>query len=677
MALGLLVAGCEETKLAALPPVRPPTPVPLLEPGRPPTPAPAFAVIGGPARSSPQGTSTDEVSPTAVPPTPTVTPKPTPTATPKPTPSPTPTLTPTPLAQLNFSEIRVAGSSPSQVQIGFSLRDELGHSLVIPSEELESATRIFEIGPRIQGDGELDYDETNFFIHTAENFQLEIVFVLDFTNSMAIRRLPDGSTGVEAMVGAFERAVGALPGAHRIGVVEFHDRSVEPGILSEITTDRDAVLESVAQFVESQFEPGSSRVWDSIQTAADLFTRREDNPDVVRSLIFISDGRDTSSVYDRGDAGETATEEEIQLYALGVGDVFEEEQLEGVVQDTGGSYYPTGDLVLLQDQLRAVVNDLRGQYRLNYVTLRRDGVYQARIQVNLPGATGTFVTPQFDVSLFYAPDIRGLIGIDPPSLEKIRGEAQVFIRALHVPRNIRGFRFKVETTKTVEASLVPELDGGLLEGWNFSGPDLEGYYEASSDQPLEFGEIGLLFQLTLSGVTEKSLEVPIIFDNSLYASGQSLSHPEVFYIGERIPPGGRIAFRSDRDGSAEIYVMNFDGSEQANLTNHRHQDFLPTWSPDGKQIAFDSDRDFARAIYVMNDDGTNVRQLTSISFNNLLPAWSTDGLKIAFDSDRDGNREIYTMNADGTNQIRLTNELSNDWWATWSPDGSRVAFTSN
>ena len=139
----------------------------------------------------------------------------------------------------------------------------------------------------------------------------------------------------------------------------------------------------------------------------------------------------------------------------------------------------------------------------------------------------------------------------------------------------------------------------------------------------------------------------------------------------------KIAFESDRNGNAEIYVMNADGSGLTNLTNRAASDFEPSFGPDGSKIAFDSDRDGNGEIYVMNADGTGVTRLTNNVATDFDPAFSPDGLKIAFQSLRDaGNSEIYIVNVDGTGVTNLTNNAAFDSDPAFSPDGSRIAFSS-
>ena len=146
------------------------------------------------------------------------------------------------------------------------------------------------------------------------------------------------------------------------------------------------------------------------------------------------------------------------------------------------------------------------------------------------------------------------------------------------------------------------------------------------------------------------------------------------------PDGSQIAFRSDRDGNAEIYVMDTNGNNLRRLTDSIAADFSPVWSPDGSQIAFTSNRSGSFDIYVMNAvDGSDPHPLTDTeaSYNDHHPAWSPDGSQIVFVSDRDGNTEIYRMNADGSSLRRLTNHSAWDGNPAWSPDGSEIVFVSD
>ncbi|HHY97611.1 MAG TPA: hypothetical protein GX509_02595 [Firmicutes bacterium] len=140
----------------------------------------------------------------------------------------------------------------------------------------------------------------------------------------------------------------------------------------------------------------------------------------------------------------------------------------------------------------------------------------------------------------------------------------------------------------------------------------------------------------------------------------------------------KILFVSDRDGNEEIYIMNSDGSEQANLTQNNAQDRDPAWSPDRTKIAFASDREGMFQIYVMNSDGTNVVRLTSPdTLLNYSPAWSPDGKQIAFVSARDGSAQLYVMNADGSDQRRVAVTKGDVDNPSWFPDGKSILFTAS
>lgn len=151
----------------------------------------------------------------------------------------------------------------------------------------------------------------------------------------------------------------------------------------------------------------------------------------------------------------------------------------------------------------------------------------------------------------------------------------------------------------------------------------------------------------------------------------------------------RLVFESYRDGNAEVYVINLDGSGAVNLTQNDAYDGTPSVAPDGLSIAFTSERAGSADIFIMDSDGDNVRQLTEGGGNNTIPAWAPDGQRILFVSNRTynidvqgghievpGNSKIWVMNADGSNPSRITQMLGLDMFGTWSPDGLEIAFMS-
>jgi WD40-like Beta Propeller Repeat/Lysyl oxidase len=144
------------------------------------------------------------------------------------------------------------------------------------------------------------------------------------------------------------------------------------------------------------------------------------------------------------------------------------------------------------------------------------------------------------------------------------------------------------------------------------------------------------------------------------------------------PDGKRIAFVSDRDGNAEIYVMDTTGADVSRLTsNPARIDTDPAWSPDGRRIAYASGTSGELDLYVMNADGSAKRGVVVAPGDDAEPAWSPDGRQLAFASNRQGNYDLWLAAPVGGEPAQLTADASDEREPAWSPDGTRLAVVTN
>ncbi|UOB16552.1 S9 family peptidase [Abyssalbus ytuae] len=106
----------------------------------------------------------------------------------------------------------------------------------------------------------------------------------------------------------------------------------------------------------------------------------------------------------------------------------------------------------------------------------------------------------------------------------------------------------------------------------------------------------------------------------------------------------------------------------------------PQISPDGNKIVYVrnfkdimTDKNFSN-LWIVNFDGSNNRPLTSGNQNDFAPKWSNDGKKIVYKSAKDGSVQIYLKWIDTNDEARLTNIQYSPGSISWSPDDKYLAF---
>ena len=147
------------------------------------------------------------------------------------------------------------------------------------------------------------------------------------------------------------------------------------------------------------------------------------------------------------------------------------------------------------------------------------------------------------------------------------------------------------------------------------------------------------------------------------------------------PDGQRVAFKSNRGGSYNLYVMNADGSNVVRLTEHGGNDHDPTWLPDGESLVFSSERDRGPGrldLYrLWLADGSIERLTTFFSGYAFMPTVSPDGAWVAFVATTfpfDGGyaNQVHVLEL-ATRQTWPFDMTAPGCWPNWSPDGSAIA----
>lgn len=142
------------------------------------------------------------------------------------------------------------------------------------------------------------------------------------------------------------------------------------------------------------------------------------------------------------------------------------------------------------------------------------------------------------------------------------------------------------------------------------------------------------------------------------------------------PDGKLIYFTSYVEGDPKLFSIDVETRKMTKVAEFPGIVAAPTVSPDGNKIACTLSKDGNSEIYVLSTKGKIIKRLTWNSAIDTAPTWSPDGQMIAFSSDRTGSPQIYLMDSDGLNQQRLTWEGRYNDSPIWSSRGDRITFVS-
>ncbi len=144
------------------------------------------------------------------------------------------------------------------------------------------------------------------------------------------------------------------------------------------------------------------------------------------------------------------------------------------------------------------------------------------------------------------------------------------------------------------------------------------------------------------------------------------------------PDGTKLAFTSYYQGAPQILVHSTDTNRKLVYYNQRGASSAPgDFTPDSKQLMLYSNAGGLRyfQIFVSAADGANLRRLSNVNAVEVEPKVNPKNpSEMVFVSGRSGPAQVYRMNIDGADIVRLTSGEGEAVNPSWHPNGQQIAF---
>jgi TolB protein len=203
-------------------------------------------------------------------------------------------------------------------------------------------------------------------------------------------------------------------------------------------------------------------------------------------------------------------------------------------------------------------------------------------------------------------------------------------------------------------------NGPWLTDW--SGPPTNANYLAFGYTAVQDGRLllrGFLFNVGQPDVASADLIHKLYF-GSLDEEGakkvaRDFAADILQQFGRKSLAGTKIFFVSDRTGAKEIWSMDYDGSNQKQMTFYKTASFDPAVSPDGRMFAFRTLVKSGWQIMVHStESGRKLPFYNMVTSTIETPSFTPDGKHLLFSATIDGWLQIVQTDLNGGNQTRLS-----------------------
>ena len=145
------------------------------------------------------------------------------------------------------------------------------------------------------------------------------------------------------------------------------------------------------------------------------------------------------------------------------------------------------------------------------------------------------------------------------------------------------------------------------------------------------------------------------------------------------PDGKEIAFASDRNGHADLYIKSVVGSAIERVLLQSPMAKYPVdWTPDGKFLLYQQSNGDKSSLWVVGTSGQDApRLLAERPFYTADGSISPDGRWIAYTSQEQGANQVFVMPFAGPGAKRQISSKGGSRNPMWRKDGGAVIYTND